>query len=111
MLHSLASRALSIRVESDNALKSLILSMILSEKSATFRDHALIRDHAAAIVAGELRINDDARLDRPSEPHRGEMLAAACIAGLGNHAAPRADLAVEMAAQRRRARFAQAPGA
>src|SRR5258708_38133539 len=34
------TRALSIQVESDNALKSLILSMILSEKSATFRDHA-----------------------------------------------------------------------
>src|SRR5450631_4706368 len=35
------TRAPSIQVESDSALVSLILSMILSEKSATFRDHAL----------------------------------------------------------------------
>jgi hypothetical protein len=34
-------RALSLQVESDSAPKSLFLSMILSEKSATFRDHAL----------------------------------------------------------------------
>ena len=34
-------RALSFQVESDSALKPSILSIILSEKSATFRDHAL----------------------------------------------------------------------
>ncbi len=33
--------ALSFQVESDSLLKPLILSMTLSEKSATFRDHAL----------------------------------------------------------------------
>jgi hypothetical protein len=33
--------ASSIRIDSDSALKSLVLSMISSEKSATFRDHAL----------------------------------------------------------------------
>ena len=32
-----------IQFESDRAPNSLILSMILSEKSATFRDHALSR--------------------------------------------------------------------
>jgi hypothetical protein len=40
--HKRRSRALSFQVESDSALKSLILNMILSEKSATFRDHALM---------------------------------------------------------------------
>src|SRR5258708_8287509 len=34
---------LSIQVESDSAPISLILRMILSQKSATFRDHALMR--------------------------------------------------------------------
>jgi hypothetical protein len=34
-------RAPSFQVESDSALLSLIFRMILSEKSATFRDHAL----------------------------------------------------------------------
>jgi len=43
ILNQLLARALSFQVESDSALKSLILSIVLSEKSATFRDHALAR--------------------------------------------------------------------
>jgi hypothetical protein len=39
------ARASSIQVESDDALKSLISSVILSEKSAAFRDHTLARIH------------------------------------------------------------------
>jgi hypothetical protein len=35
------SRVRSIQVESDRTLNFLILSGVLSEKSATFRDHAL----------------------------------------------------------------------
>ena len=50
-------------------------------------------------------------LDRRRKPHRRELLGAADAAALGQHAAARADLAVEMAAQRRLALLAQAPGA
>src|SRR5258708_22451837 len=66
-----AARALSIQVESDNALKSLILSMILSEKSATFRDHAL---PVPVPRRGGLRLLDDgvAQRRRRTE-HRQEV--------------------------------------
>ena len=37
-------------------------------------------------MADHLGVDDDARLDRPVEPHRGEVLAAAAIVRLGKHA-------------------------
>ena len=49
-----AARALSFQVESDSALKPLILSMILSEKSATFRDHALATRWHRPIISESL---------------------------------------------------------
>jgi len=54
------------QVESDSALKSLILSMILSETSATFRHHTLIRRATVAKEVDELVRADvvDGRLAR-----------------------------------------------
>ena len=44
-------------------------------------------------------IDDGARLDRRREPYLRELLGAAELARFGEHVAPGADLAVEMATQ------------
>jgi len=59
---------------------------------------------------------DDAGLRRCREPHRRELLGAAkgaagIVARFREHAPARADLAVEVPAQRHGALLAQAPGA
>src|SRR5450631_1649740 len=75
-------RALSFQVESDSALKSLIPGMILSEKSATFRDHALTTDN---LMIGYIRQSKPARYDafacflgKVSRYGRGPVLACMC---------------------------------
>ena len=69
------------------------------------------RQQLSPVVAGHGDVEHQARLDRDREPHRRELRGAADAAALGQHAAARADLAVEMAAQRSLALLAQPPGA
>ena len=62
-------------------------------------------------MAGDRDIQHQARRNRPVEPHRGELFGACHSAALGQHAAARADFAVEVPAQRRFALLAQTTGA
>ena len=69
------------------------------------------RQKLPPVVTRDREVEDHTGLDRVGEPHPGELLGSADIARFGEHPALRADLAVEVTAQRRLALLAQRPGA
>src|SRR6266849_4930028 len=90
--------------------------MILSEKSATFRDHALAhrwscREQLSPVMSGNGGIEDQARRGRDVEPNGYELLAMAAVGRNREHPAGRADLRLEMVLESRLAFFAQPPRA
>src|SRR5262249_21574810 len=93
-----------------SADSAAVIGIVPVERS-TLAHRLLGGEQLAAVVPGHGDIDDHARLDRCVEPHRGEMLGAAAALRLGQHAAPGAELRVEMRPQRCLAFCAKPPGA